>query len=279
MKRFILILTVVFGFTVALNAQNYVNTLDDYYAVYTIPGVFTNNGHSNVLYATDDGDYCVYDNDFSTVLFTSSSFLSPSLQEGVLYCYYIDVSAGESFNNSSFSDKNRIYFTQNLFNSDDNYEYLAYDENWNLCVKSTNGSVIQIINPEEGYVWDSRRPFLFNLDNNIFLVLNEEINGQRKYVVYRIDQATGLTKVDVELPISAFPTVADRSQQITVELGEGTNAKEITVVNSLGQVVKRVPLEEGQRVITIPASALGSGLNVVNTRTEQGQGSCKIIVR
>ena len=68
-------------------------------------------------------------------------------------------------------------------------------------------------------------------------------------------------------------------QQITVELGEGNNAKEVTVVNSLGQVIKRVPMEEGQRQITIPAQELNSGLNVVNTRTQQGQGSCKIIVR
>ena len=73
--------------------------------------------------------------------------------------------------------------------------------------------------------------------------------------------------------------MADRSQQITVELGEGNNAKEITVVNSSGQVVKRVPMEEGQREITISARELGTGLNVVNTRTEQGSGSCKIIVR
>jgi hypothetical protein len=70
-----------------------------------------------------------------------------------------------------------------------------------------------------------------------------------------------------------------REQQITVELGEGNNARVITVVNELGQVVKRVPVEEGQREVTIPARELNSGLNVVNTRTKQGQGSCKIIVQ
>ena len=32
------------------------------------------------------------------------------------------------------------------------------------------------------------------------------------------------------------------------------------------------------RQITIPAQELNSGLNVVNSRTQQGQGSCKIIV-
>ena len=68
-------------------------------------------------------------------------------------------------------------------------------------------------------------------------------------------------------------------QQITVELGEDIDAIEITIVNSLGQVIKRIPLENGQREITIPASELGTGLNLINTHTQQGQGSCKIIVR
>ena len=98
-------------------------------------------------------------------------------------------------------------------------------------------------------------------------------------LIYRIDQTTGLTKVDAQLPITVFPTMPKRDQQITVQFGEGNNVKEVTVVNSFGQVVKRVPVEDGQREITIPASDLGTGLNVVNTRTEQGQGNCKIIVR
>lgn len=83
----------------------------------------------------------------------------------------------------------------------------------------------------------------------------------------------------MQLPISVFPTMPAREEQITVELGEGTNATEITVVNSLGQVVKRVSVEEGQRTVIIPANELGSGLNVVNARNGQSQGSCKIIVR
>ena len=52
----------------------------------------------------------------------------------------------------------------------------------------------------------------------------------------------------------------------------------VTVVNNLGQVVKRIPVEEGQRTVTFPARDL-RGLNVVNTRSNKGQGSCKIIVK
>ena len=116
----------------------------------------------------------------------------------------------------------------------------------------------------------------------IYLFARETISGPQlvnKMLIYRIDQTTGITKIETPLPISVFPTMPTREQQITVELGEDTNVNEITVVNSLGQVVKHLPLEEGQRTVTIPANELGSGLNVVNARNGQGQGSCKIIVR
>ena len=112
-----------------------------------------------------------------------------------------------------------------------------------------------------------------------YLLLGQREGENTDILIYRIDQTLGLTKVDVNLPFSVFPTLADRSQQIIVELGEGNNAKEITVVNSLGQVVKRVLIEDGQREVTIPAHELGDGLNVINTRTVQGNGSCKIIVQ
>ena len=79
--------------------------------------------------------------------------------------------------------------------------------------------------------------------------------------------------------MTAFPTMPSRDQQITVELGEGNNAREITVVNELGQVVKHVPVQDGQREVVIPARDLSTGLNVLSARTKQGKGSCKIIVR
>jgi hypothetical protein len=104
-------------------------------------------------------------------------------------------------------------------------------------------------------------------------------NETVKHVFYLIKKDQGLAKVDVDLPFSVFPTAPTRDQQITVELGEDIDAIEITIVNSLGQVIKSIPLEKGQREITIPASELGTGLNLINTRTQQGQGSCKIIVR
>lgn len=279
MKKITLALAVVFGLSVALNAQTCVNTsIYNGAQLYGIPGLFTNNGHSNVLCKGGGSDSycCIYDNDFSTVLFS----MNEEEFDDVITTIYIDLSTG-GIKDANISDAGCwLCFTQNLFNSDDSYEYLSAFEG-ELCVKSTNGTVLQTIYCEEGFSWEFSRAILFKLDSNYFFGFSarDNINGGRKLLIYRVDQNTGLTKVDTQLPISVFPTIADRSEQITVELGEGTNAKEITVVNSLGQVVKRVPVEEGQREITIPASDLGTGLNVVNTRSEQGQGSCKIIVK
>lgn len=117
------------------------------------------------------------------------------------------------------------------------------------------------------------------MEENYYLALWEWGASDGKILIYQINQNQGLTKIDAELPISVFPTIADRGQQITVELGEGNNATEINVVNELGQVVKRIPVENGQRTVTIPTKGFGSGLNILNTSTLQGNGSCKIIIK
>lgn len=286
MKKFTLFLAVFLGFTTAMNAQNCVNSsLNLSCKIYGIPGLFTINGHTNLLCVDSPSDFRVYDNDLSTVIFNSNA-VDDNLQEilgeardVILRCYYFDFSSGEWLDRQN-EEKNQLYFTQNLFNSDNDYEYLIYNSSWDLSIKSTNGTIIQTLSPEEGYEWHGRYQFIFNVDRVFYLglgALND--NGSSKILVYRIDQSQGLTKVDMQLPISVFPTMPTREQQITVELGEGNNASEITVVNSLGQVVKRVPVDEGQREVIIPVNDLGTGLNVVNARTDQGQGSCKIIVR
>ena len=121
---------------------------------------------------------------------------------------------------------------------------------------------------------------IIKLDNKYYLIISERNeNYEFKEHLYLISQSQGLTKVETELPITVFPSIVNRSQQITVELGEGNNATEVTVINGLGQVIKRMPVQKGQRQVIIPAQDLNNGLNVVNTRTQQGQGSCKIIVR
>ncbi len=294
MKRFTLILAAVFCLaTAAVNAQTYVGDIQES-EFYTIPGAFTTNGHPYVVFSTylDDyhSNYSIYQSDFTTHVTDFNNL-------GEVYLGYIDY--------DSYSEDAYLIFTQKLFNTDSHFEYVEriYDFYYDtvyynnpedyyieerdftktINIKSTNGSTLWSFDAEEGYRCDC---YCFKLDNKYYLLVYESENHSwysknydYKYHLYLISQGQGLTEVKTDLPISVFPSIANRSQQITVELGEGNNAKEVTVVNGLGQVIKRVPVEEGQRQITIPAQELNSGLNVVNTRTEHGRGSCKIIVR
>lgn len=278
MKKLTLTLLVILGLSMAVNAQTYVGTMESLY-LFGLPGLFTSNGHSNVLHVKEGSikPYCfsIYENDFSTKVFDYEVTIE---ELNDIMCYYINLSSAD--NTDSYESKaNWLLFTQSLFNTDDNYEFIEqFDEGWNI--KSVDGTIIQTINLEDGCSV-SHFPIVFNLDEIFYLGLPEYSfsKDRQQMLIFRIDQSAGLTKVDVELPITVFPSLADKNQQITVELGESNNAKEITVVNGLGQVIKRIPVEEGQRQITIPAKEMNSGLNVVNTRTEQGQGSCKIIVQ
>lgn len=272
MKRFTLILAAVFCFvTASVNAQTYVGDIQDFYS---IPGAFTTNGHPYVVYSTYIGDetynLSIYQSDFTT--------------------HVIDINM-QRFGSSYFDYDNIIengslVFTQNLFNSDEHFEYIEHEgfvQDWDyiitsIHIKSTNGNTLNSYYPEDG--GQLVGSMIIKLDNKYYLIISERNeNYEFKEHLYLISQSQGLTKVETELPITVFPSIVNRSQQITVELGEGNNATEVTVINGLGQVIKRMPVQKGQRQVIIPAQDLNNCLNVVNTRTQQGQGSCKIIVR
>lgn len=255
-----------------MKAQTLVGKVNDE-LVGIIPSCFSASGHPYLIYWMDHDDgnlyLSLYKSDFTTHL-TDIRF-DVHDQEHVIEPEYIDLDA--------FSEELELVFTQTLFNDDEYFEYFTTEgENKTIRVKSTNGSTIWTYTAEEDATCTLES--LFKYDNDYYLIIrtNSETQG-RKYLLYLIKQGQGVDKVDTPLPLSVYPTLLRHNQQITVELGEGNNAKEITVVNSLGQVVKRVPVADGQRTVNIPTSELGTSLNIVNTRTLKGQGSCKIIVQ
>ena len=281
MKKFASILiTILCIASVSMNAQVYTDNFEGMY-LGSIPGLFTANGHPYLVAAAGIGSLCVLDRELNIITNVAN-------EDRILEAYYMDADATSitvsNFHNTS---DHGLLLTQTLFNSDDCFEFIEMQdyESYHyhlLNIKSSNGTIIQSIQADEGYFFtDNRCAFVVKIENYIYLVLREKQADDEtiKHLFYLIKQNHGLTKVDVDLPISVFPTVPTRDQQITVELGDDVNAVEITIVNTLGQVIKQVPVEEGQRKVTIPASDLGPGLNLLNTRTKQGQSSCKIIVR
>lgn len=199
-----------------------------------------------------------------------------------------------------------IYLTQTLFNADDKYEYIRrnYEEFANtygeidqdddgeidykvisygyqmksFSIVQEDGTVLQTIP-------GTSTPDLMQINGKRYLVVeNEEENANGGYVYtytyYLIDSKSNqIKRMDVEMPMSVRPSVTDRNGQVTVELGEQSDAKEIWVVNGAGQTVKRIPVEKGQKQVVFSANGLNKGVNVVHASGRNAQASRKIVVK
>lgn len=217
----------------------------------------------------------------------------------MLWCYYYNLSDGFYDVESEFS------LTQSLFNSDADYEYLLpewngtysyeYDSyNWegysehyrvtkskcqSIAIKKTNGTTVGTISAPQGYsFYFEEGVSIIKLGSSLYIVLSVTniSDGTWSSAWYRIDQQSqSVTLVDMT-PMSVRPSVVNRGQDITVELGDGMQASELEVVNALGQTVKRVPVQPGQREVRIGTADLGHGINLISSRK---QGAVKIIVK
>lgn len=215
--------------------------------------------------------------------------------------YYIDLDGGGSLSQPAL--------TQTLFNSDSKFEFVSpyYDgtifsyeysrvdyysgdtivyrtyhtEATGFDIFSEDGDVVATIRLGEGEYLRSEKYSIVKWGENYYFVCGVESDDDRssRYYFYRIDRQTQKVEQVASVPFSVRPTVMDRGQEIVVELDEGANAREIDVVNALGQTVKRVPISAGQREVRINSVDFGSGMNFINTRTVDGQATVKIIVR
>lgn len=247
---------------------------------YVIPADFTNNG--TLFGYEEDGNISLYNSDFQ--------FITTTQWDKWLDVHYYDID-----NSGSLYDHHaNMGPTQTLFNNDSKFEYfVGNDAVWSEGgdrVKGytsiqimSEGQVLQTISATQGnYLYQYID--IYKVDNKFYLLFDEvnEADGTWKTIVYRINRSSVtsvLEPVDVDFPMNVFPTVAHRSQPITVQLGEGNNASEVSVIDATGRTVQRVAIQPGQREVVIPAATLPRGLNVVNARNAQSQASYKIIVR
>lgn len=186
-----------------------------------------------------------------------------------------------------------------MFNSwvsiDDTEFYLPYivKEYGGRCsgfqVVNEDGSVLQTVNFDGSFVGggSSEDTDLIRIHGKLYLVfsgyvLNEANNTMSEAtLVYALDRKSNqIQKVGEHIGnLNVYPRVADRSDQITVELNDNGDIREIQVVNANGQTEVRIPVKEGQKSITIPANQLGRGMNVVNAVGRKGHQSHKVVVR
>lgn len=224
-----------------------------------------------------------------------------------MFCY--DISIGKYNTNSFFA------FSQTLFNTTADYEYVVpvlsgtytceYDReeyyyDWEhdttiyrtihyrktqtkiptMNIMAVNGNTIGSIQAPDGYTFSPDGTLeLVRMGNNWYIVFGVEsmTNGSVwSYAWYRIDRQNQKINLEKTIPMRVYPNVVDRGQDITVELGDGMQATELEVVNTLGQGVKRVPVQPGQREVHIGTADLNRGMNFINSPK---RGAVKIIVK
>ena len=124
--------------------------------------------------------------------------------------------------------------------------------------------------------------YVITIGSKTYLAFEGYMNDKRCTVFYAIDR-NGTNKIKkvnaAPARMMVSPTIAHRTEQITVTLDEKNDTHEIFVVNSAGQIVKRVPVAAGQKTVSFPAQSLSQGLNIVNTTDKSTANSCKIIIK
>lgn len=267
--------------------------------IYPIPSIFTIDGTPYVSIGTysnnsseSSSHVMVLNEDLQLV--DNYTLYKGSYESGG-YTRYVNNIKLSIYNFNSelpHSESSEYYLTQTLFNNDNNFEYIkpvVEIQNGNtqythLLIVSTNGTIIDTLDPfDSTYVFGTSNHQVWIMGENIYLITLQKqpgVNNSNRFVAYRIIRETSsIQMVNTDLPIIAYPSIVDSESVITIELGETNNASEITVINMMGQILKRIPITEGQRDIKIPAYYLDKGVNLLNTSTHKGSGSVKVIVQ
>lgn len=148
-------------------------------------------------------------------------------------------------------------------------------------IVSADGTVTNDLTFERNLTAYDDKVFVISIGNKTYLAFSGYQNDKSCTIFYLVDKKTSSIKRHNIAPAAlvAHPTIADKSEQITVELSEESRIHELSIVNSGGQTVKRIPVAPGQRQITIPATHLSTGMNIVHAKGAQGRNACKIIIK
>lgn len=194
--------------------------------------------------------------------------------------------------------------SQTLFNNDEKYEALVpkfsqkevisneIDEDGDGVIDHRTMSVgryttgFSVVSEDGTELYSIETDFhlyldaLVKINGKLYIIADVNNSDDEDCIFFEINRETSNIKQVAKLKgMRVSPTIAEQTDNITVELGEGSNAKEIVVVNGNGQVVKQIPVKNGERQITINAGSLNRGLNILNARGSKGNNNCKIIVK
>lgn len=215
-------------------------------------------------------------------------------------------------------DDSHFLITQNLFNADKAYEYVApicqqsvertnetdldgdgeVDQivTWYGCtypgfkIMQDNGNVVATVMFDDGYSLNRYNRYLdfVHFENKNYIVAGvEKTVGDGKTenasIFYAIapGDAASIKAVRTERTgLKATPEFARKNEMVVVDFSTIENAKLLSVVNGNGQTVMQTPVANGQTSYRLSTSNLPAGLYVV--KVDNGKRmteSCKIVVR
>lgn len=163
-------------------------------------------------------------------------------------------------------------------------------------IVKSSGAVVGTINLPSGYTAPAVNDedvivfgaVVAKLMNNYYLVVpatNENAQDemdQFKVFVYSITPGGGVQSINMvseELPINIFPTMVNHGNDITVDLGDNSNARQIQVIDQTGRVVKTMPVQAGQRQVKVNTGNINPGVNFINALCGKQSSSYKVVVR
>lgn len=280
-KTLIVLLTTLVASTISVG-QTEVGTIPSGEEAYIVPRNFTSNNSAKIAILDSIGNIAIYNSNFTLErTLTNPIYNQEDKRIGVDYVNYDDL----------ILLGNDIGITQTLFNNDEDYEFICI--NYYEMGMGYNISGCDILSETGNILWsyrfntDGGDIYIAKFDNKFYLACIEYIPiqeewgfeyhpGNTKY--FLINNNTQNIQEVASLPMNVFPTIANRSQTITVEFENENSAQEIKVINNAGQVVKTIPVAKGQREVKINTSDL-KGLNILHAVGKNAIGNSKIIIK
>ena len=212
-----------------------------------------------------------------------------------------------------------LCLSQTLFNTDDKYEYLSFPHELSeeyesssytpdyyqsgtytekksfyqyslyksFNIMSEDGTILQTVTFPNGFEMFEYVPAqIIQISDERYILCQGEMNDNATLLIYKLNRSSvGASVEQVCAPIkaSAFPSIANRNQMITIQLS-GDNADNsrtnLQVIDMQGKVLNQQTIPAGQTRTTIPANRLSNGMNLIKiTQGSKNIGTEKVIVK
>lgn len=214
-----------------------------------------------------------------------------------------------NFDISASDDQSFLFYSQTLFNNDENYEYIVseyelrptpfiketdwhtYDNGKRIAIRrelrysdkycktskvlSENGTTVATFEGEAIHI------LVFG-GKSYLVTISREDDSKSDYIFYEIDREQASLREVKTISANVFPSLVHRSEFVTVETGEELvdTPREVTVTSMDGRVIERTSIPAGERNIQIGTSRMTSGIyNLTIFANGQRIENCKIIVK